>query len=333
VGHLCDCRHGGLFATGPQYRSIDLLAEPRPMPSWTAIETLHRAFLSDRVREKIDKWTLIVAILAFVVHLLIIFVNDSGLITFSQQSQLLTDPIAAAYTPFSFILVYEVYLLVYYLPFSFTVYVGKQYEIITLIIIRRSFKDLANIELSSDWFRNQDDLFLTGDLGASLLLFGLIYLFNRIGKVREAGARSPELLTQTSAPLRRFIRFKKAIASCLVPVLLVMAVWSFGDWLVDAISKAGYATGEFKDINSIFFEDFFRVLIIVDVLLLLISLFTTDQFHKTIRNSGFIISTILIRLSFSVDGLVSTTLVVVAVIFGLAVLWLHNCHERLVTPA
>ena len=55
-----------------------------------------------------------------------------------------------------------------------------------------------------------------------------------------------------------------------------------------------------KDVNSLFFDSFL-VLIIVDVLLLLVSFFYTDQFHKVIRNS-VIISTILLRLSFSVEG-------------------------------
>jgi len=76
----------------------------------------------------------------------------------------LADPIAAIYTPFSFILVYEVYLLIYYLPASITQYIAKQYEIITLIVIRRLFKDIANIELTANWFQNQDDLQFTYDI-------------------------------------------------------------------------------------------------------------------------------------------------------------------------
>jgi hypothetical protein len=66
----------------------------------------------------------------------------------------------------------------------------------------------------------------------------------------------------------------------------------------------------------------------VDVVLLLISFFYTNQFHKIIRNSGFVISTILIRISFGVTGLISTILVVVAVLFGLAILSIHNAYEK-----
>jgi hypothetical protein len=63
------------------------------------------------------------------------------------------------------------------------------------------------------------------------------------------------------------------------------------------------------------------------VVLLLFSFFYTDQFHKIIRNSGFVISTILIRMSFGVSGLISTVLIVVAVLFGLAIITIHNKYE------
>ena len=70
----------------------------------------------------------------------------------------------------------------------------------------------------------------------------------------------------------------------------------------------------------------------MDVVLLLISLFYTDKFHKIIRNSGFIVSTILIRMSFGVSGLISTILIVVAVLFGLAIITIHNKYENNTLP-
>jgi hypothetical protein len=60
----------------------------------------------------------------------------------------------------------------------------------------------------------------------------------------------------------------------------------------------------------------------------LLSFFYTDSFHKIIRNSGFIISTILIRMSFGVTGLMNTVLIVTAVLFGLLILLIHNQYEK-----
>ncbi|MFN9581810.1 MAG: hypothetical protein ACK566_03965, partial [Bacteroidota bacterium] len=99
-----------------------------------------------------------------------------NIISIVEPSNLLKNPIAAIYTPFSFILVYEVYLLIYYLPKSTSTYIAKQYEIIALVIIRRLFKDLSDLSLSSDWFSIKNDLQFTYDLLTSVLLFFLIYL-------------------------------------------------------------------------------------------------------------------------------------------------------------
>jgi hypothetical protein len=65
------------------------------------------------------------------------------------------------------------------------------------------------------------------------------------------------------------------------------------------------------------------------VLLLLFSFFLSDKFSKVIRNSGFIISTILIKLSFGTEGILNTILIVTAVLFGVIILAIHNKYEDL----
>ena len=98
---------------------------------------------------------------------------------FIIETNLFSDPIAALYTPFSFILVYEAFLLIYYIPRSFTTAVGKQYEIISLIVIRKIFKDIPLIDLNSNWIENPYNLQLIYDLVGILVIFFLIYLFKR----------------------------------------------------------------------------------------------------------------------------------------------------------
>ncbi|MEM6697939.1 MAG: hypothetical protein AAF599_06060, partial [Bacteroidota bacterium] len=254
--------------------------------------------------------------------LLIYAVNQGWIVL---QSEFTGDPIAAIYTPFSFILVYEVYLLIFYLPKSITIYIGKQYEIITLILIRRIFKDIANIELSSDWFTIKDDVQFTYDIFASLLLFYLIYIFYR--QVKRKKYVSINKLDKEGKDIQYFVRLKRSIATVLVPTLLVMAVISLYDWTTDAIFIYQNSSVDIKDINDIFFDEFFTLLIIVDVLLLLASFYYSDEFHKIIRNSGFVISTILIKISFSVSGIVNIALILGAVVFGLLMLFIHNQYE------
>jgi hypothetical protein len=282
---------------------------------------LFQKLLSDKTRTTTEKIILNIALFSFFIHLLIIYLLKFDVIEFNSNTELLNNPISAIYTPFSFILIYEVYLLIYYLPKSFTTYITKQYEIITLIIIRKLFKDLSSLELSSNWFEIKGDLQFTYDLIASLLLFLFIYLFQKQGKkkVKQQINLNPDI--------EKFVKKKRLIAVILVPLFLFMAL----DTLLKWSNGMSIITNEFpslESINNLFFDQFFTVLILVDVVLLLISFFYTDQFHKIIRNSGFIISTILIRMSFGVSGLTNTILILVAVLFGLAILSIHNKYEK-----
>jgi magnesium-transporting ATPase (P-type) len=207
------------------------------------------------------------------------------------------------------------------LPKSFTTYINKQYEIITLIIIRKLFKDLSSLELTSDWFEIKGDLQFTYDILASVILFYLIYQFQKQGR------RNLEQQAQLQPIIERFVNTKKLIAIILIPLFFIMALFTLVNWSA-GFSLSSNELPSFESINNLFFEHFFTVLILVDVILLLISFFYTDQFHKIIRNSGFVISTILIRMSFGVSGLISTVLIVVAVLFGLAIISIHNKYEN-----
>jgi hypothetical protein len=295
------------------------------MTKATGFELIYQKLLSDKTKHWGEQLILVIAIASFLIHLAIIYLVDFGIIPIAVTSDLLKNPIAAIYTPFSFILVYEVYLLIHYLPKSITTYISKQYEIITLIIIRRLFKDLSSLTLSSDWFTIKYDLQFTYDLIASVLLFFLIYLFYKQSKKRY---RIIDNTANDREGIARFIKIKKYLATALVPVLIIVAVYSFVNWSMSTIYPQANTMVSFSNINNIFFEQFFTILIIADVVLLLFSFFHTDEFHKVIRNSGFIISTILIRLSFSVSGLLNTLLIVSATIFGLLILIIHNKFEK-----
>jgi hypothetical protein len=289
---------------------------------------IYNSILSEAVKNKVERVILIVSIISFLAHLITIYLVNNQLITIPEGLNLFESPIAAIYTPFSFILIYEVYLLIFYLPRSITTYIGKQYEIITLIVIRRIFKDLANLELNSDWFDIKNDLNFTYDIITALLLFFMIYLFSLERQKLQTPNNSKSL---EPLQIEQFIAIKKSMASILVPIFIGIGLLTFGTWIFQHTPEN--LSLALKDINSVFFDEFFAILIIVDVFLLLFSFFYTDQFHKVIRNSGFIISTILIRLSFSVDGLLNNCLIISSIGFGLLILWIHNRFENNIKPS
>jgi hypothetical protein len=286
------------------------------------IQTLLNFFLNEKFKDKSENVIIYISIIAFIGHLLFIFLNKINFIQLELVTSLYNNPIAAIYTPFSFILIYEVYLLVYYLPKSTTIYIGKQYEIILLIIIRRIFKDISNLELTSNWFAVKYDLIFLYDIVAVIVLFFLIFIFYRLSDLQKKEA-------VINDKIERFIGIKKGIASFLVPVLLILSFYSFYDWIVKSFFSVNELVYNFDDINKIFFEDFFTVLILVDVLILLFSFLHSDKFSTVIRNSGFIISTIMIKLSFNTEGILNDILLVFSVVFGILILLIHNKYEKL----
>ena len=280
-------------------------------------EKLFSVIFSENVLKTIEKYILYLASIGFVIHLSLIFLNNKNLIDLSiLESNLLSNPISALYTPFSFILVYEAFLLIYYIPRSFTTAVGKQYEIISLIVIRKIFGDIPLIDLEANWIENSNNLQLIFDLVGIIVIFFLIYLF------RKTKDNLP--VKSVSDKLDRFIASKKLVSIILLPILTVICILSFLSWFNGVFIYDSFDL----NINYLFFNEFFTLLILVDVFILLLSFQYTERYSQLIRNTGFIISTILLRLSFSANGLTSILLIISGIVFGLLILLIYNAIER-----
>ena len=281
------------------------------------IESAFSRIYSDKVLKTVEKYILYLASIGFIIHLLIIFLKNYEFIDLSHiDSKLLTNPISALYTPFSFILIYEAYLLIFYIPRSFTTAIGKQFEIISLIVIRKIFGDIPLVNLQSNWFDNQYNLQLIYDLVGIIVIFFLIYLFRR---AKDNLPKKP-----VSEKLDRFIASKKLLSITLLPILITICVLSFYNWISTSLITNTFD----QDLNYLFFNEFFTLLIVVDVFILLISFQYTERYSQLIRNTGFIISTILLRLSFSAVGLSSILLIISGILFGLLILVIYNEMEK-----
>ena len=281
------------------------------------VENIFSGLFSEGNLKKFEKFILISATFGFIIHLLLILLNNNGYVDLSFfQDKLFVNPISAIYTPFSFILIYEAFLLIYYLPRSFTTSIAKQFEIMSLILIRKIFKDIPNVNLDDNWIQNESNLQLIYDLVGVLIVFFLIYLFK---KLKEDLPKLP-----VHQNLDRFISYKKLISLFLVPTLSILCVFSFLDWYNYVFLDIGTSS----NIDYLFFESFFTILILVDVFILLVSFQYTERYSQLIRNTGFIISTILLRLSFSAVGLTSLLLLVSGIVFGLIILLIYNNMER-----
>ena len=94
----------------------------------TIIEKLFLKVFSENNLKRFEKFILFFATVGFIIHLCLILLNINGFLNLSiSENNLLQNPISAIYTPFSFILVYEAFLLIYYLPRSNLFSLAKQY--------------------------------------------------------------------------------------------------------------------------------------------------------------------------------------------------------------
>lgn len=284
------------------------------------IDTLFGKIFSDTNQKTVERYTLWFSISGFIIHLILIYAKKYELFHTPFEASLLDDPISAIYTPFSIILVYEIYLLVFYLPRSFTTAVSKQFEIISLIIIRRIFGDIPKIQLDSPWLETPANTQLIYDLICILLLYFLIYLFNVRRDKNPVRAENPKV--------NYFISSKKGVSLILLPVLIITSIYSVSKWLFDLFSLSSSGGGNISDINSIFYNEFFTILILADVFILLLSFQYTERYSQLIRNTGFVICTILIRLSFGTYGLTNVLLIVSSVVFGLLILRIYQAIEK-----
>jgi hypothetical protein len=221
-------------------------------------------FKDENIR-KVERAIINCALVGFLVHLLLIFTAKHVAFASPMLAQLPSSYLKAIYTPFSIILFYEVLTLVVILPKSIVVFIGKQFEIITLIVIRSFFHDIADYDLDKPdiyTFSFLKDISL--DLVGALMLFFLTTIFYQLF------AKTKKVKSNSSSKRTRFISIKKTAAVILSLLLLVLSVVSLVNWVFHMyqVSAEGIAP---HDPNSVFYKDFFGIMIFVDVFLLILS--------------------------------------------------------------
>ncbi|MEL7496992.1 MAG: hypothetical protein AAFN77_05240 [Planctomycetota bacterium] len=252
------------------------------------------------------------AILSFITHLTAIFVARTfPTLELVPLSKLGTNYLQAVYTPFSFILFYEVILLVLAIPKSLTTSICKQYEIISLIVIRRVFKDIGSFEDMDSWLNQPDAVkIVLLDMGGALLMFVAVTIFYRV--------RTCVQKSVTPEGIDEFIELKKAVALVLGGVLIALAAYNLFFWVSNTLLVASDGSAALADADQFFFPAFFEFMIFTDVLILIVSISYYDRYEYLFRNSGFVISTVLLRISLSTPKPFDLAVAVIAVLYGLA---------------
>jgi hypothetical protein len=264
---------------------------------------------------KVELLILRVAVFAFLFHLTIIFLGNN----FIYFKNLQHSYLKAIYTPFSFILFYEVFLLVIIIPKSISEFIGKQFEVITLITLRSFFHDIADLDLKNSInINNPEFISLLYDLLSSLIMLGLTILYYKIYQ----NNRKSEIVNE----LNDFINIKKIVSLSMILILFLLSISSFFVWSTDML-EALRLQQNYPNPNTVFYADFFSIMIFVDVLLLLISFTFHFSFFTIFRNASFIITTILIRMSLTIEKPMNYIIILIGFLFSIISFYLYSLRN------
>jgi hypothetical protein len=183
------------------------------------------------------------------------------------------------------------------------------------------FKDISKLDFEHIDIFAAEHLQLLYDIVAFLIIFFLLFAFRYMLAHRK---KSTQLQN-----LRNYITIKKTLCILIFPVLIGMSLFSFSGWIQEVYHYGSGSLVDLSNFNRIFYHDFFAALIIIDVLILLASFRYTNRYSLLIRNTGFVITTILIRLSFSAKELQSLILIVSGVLIGVIILYLYTLYENI----
>ena len=265
-------------------------------------------FMGEEAEDRIRKAAIVLAVAGFFLHIGLWALDTTGRISITgESSELVSSPLSSLYTPFSILLVYEVYQLIRAIPDSFSSSVGKQYEIATLLVVRDILKRLSEVESSDGWEISSDLGFLLVECAAFLALFYTSLTYFRISdKSTKSGTMSGDIEV--------FVEAKRMVANFMLIVFLLTAAYSFLTWITSVQDGGGSVS------RVIFFLDFFTFLILADILILLVSYWFYTDFGNLARNTGFVLSTVIIRVAISSKGVSAMILFTLSGLLGIAIL-------------
>jgi len=265
--------------------------------------TIHNGFEDKWHSLQASKITSNVVVLAFLVGVGITVLDHYGLINYA------VGRFYAIELAFSVLLITEIIGLIFTLSHSVADSMGKQFEIVSLILLRNSFKEMGHLPLEMAWNANTllDLLPILTDAVGAVMVFLIIGLFYRAQRHTQITSNAEEQLN--------FVMLKKFVASVMLLTFIVIGVYSLVDF---------FRTGQYHEL----FHLYYTILIFVDILILIISLRYSNLYVHLFRYSSFALATVIIRLSLSAPKYYNVLLSVAAGLFVLLVANVYNLLNR-----
>jgi len=291
----------------------------------SSVSSLYGWLFAVKQQKRLEHLVVNVSMASFMVHLLLVQLARSlphpGVIIGAVG----TSYLSAIYTPFSFILFYEALMLIAAIPKSTTRSIAKQFEIVSLIFIRKFFKDIAHLADIGKLESFTPELrHVLLDVVAGLCMFFLVTIFLRAAQRRSAPHEEP---AQKTPELIKFIHQKELIALGLTLTFLVLVVSNLTAYVTQVFGFL-YRGGLQPDPNSFFYTDLFVVMIFTDVLIVILSISVSDRYEMVFRNEAFVISTILLRFSLTVAPPWNVPMALSGILFGIVAVLIYNYSIR-----
>lgn len=260
-------------------------------------DPLHYYWEHERIHRKIS----VMLVLLFIGSLLVIELKRQNILPAYVAGSIPVNHFFAIQAAFTVVLILEVISLIFTIPCSFSKSVGKQFEILSLILLRNAFKELSYLPEPIAFSGHEEAILriVTDGFGA-LLIFALLGFYYRIQEQLQH-----QDLKGKPGDLFSFIAAKKGIALIILGIFLYMGGNTIYNWLQGVP-------------QSDFFHDFYTLLIITDILLVLIAQCFQPSFFAVFRNSGYALSTLIIRLALSAPAYFNVLLGVAAALFAIA---------------
>jgi hypothetical protein len=277
--------------------------------------------LGDKTDAFLRRLAINLAIIGFLVHLFACVLYRFEYLDLSDTNDFFDSYLDSLYTPFSIILAYEVYELIRAIPESFSNSIGKQFEVISLLVVRDIFKNLAEVDDSNVNAVDSDVIFIAVEALAFTILFATALYFRKMtNSSSDASRRDPAI--------QRFIKQKQTLACALALVYVLVASYSFSSWTF------GFIDGDNDLSRTVFFLDFFTWLIVSDIIILLSSYKHITDFLQLARNTGFVLSTVIIRVGIGTPGYTGAVLFILSAVLATSVLrlsvldWTNSSPEE-----
>lgn len=241
---------------------------------------------------------------SFVGTLLAIQLKRLGMLPAHLASVVPDSNLVAIQLAFTLLLFVEVVALILAMSHSISASIGKQFELLSLILLRDVFKELAHLHEPITWDKVAPAMSaMTASASGALVIFVIIAFFYR--------AQCHRPITHGLYEQKTFIASKKCIALALLVAFIVI------------VGRRLMVTYSGEHLPSPF-ESLYTLLIFTDVLLVLLSLRYSSSYHVAFRNSGFAVSTVMIRIALIAPPLIGAGLGAATALFALAVTLAYN---------